>query len=202
MKDMLNDMEHREWQDLRSRLAILESKLQKETIVNDRLMRRVMSDKVSGWQRDTRVLMVVAVLAIPYTFWVFHWLGLSLWFIVVTCLFLVAAIAYDACNSRVLLPKHFFSDDLLDVQRRVLCVKRNYSRWLCFSIPFLLVWLTWLCYEVNAVYGENVTYLRGIYTGMFVGGCLGGLCGWSYYRKTQRTIRELSAGIAELMEEK
>lgn len=199
---MQNDMEHREWQDMRSRLAILERKLQKESIVNDRLMRRVMSDKVSGWQRDTRVLMVVAVLMIPYTSWVFHCMGLSLWFIVGTCLFFVAAIAYDAHNSRVLLPKHFFSDDLLDVQRRVLSVKRNYSRWLCFAIPFLLVWLTWLCYEVNVVFVGNTIYLNSIYIGMLVGGCLGGLCGWSYYRKTQRIIKELSAGIAELMEEK
>lgn len=199
---MLTNMENREWQEMRGRLEILERKLQKESIVNDRLMRRVMSDKVSGWQRDTRVLRFVAVLMIPYTAWFFHWLGFSLWLTVVTCLFFVVYIAYDTCNARVLLPKHFFSDDLLDVQRRLLCAKRNYSRWLHFAIPFLLVWLIWLCYEVNVVFGGNSVYQRSIYIGMLVGGCIGGLCGWSYYRKTQRIIRELSAGIAELMEEK
>ncbi|MBQ2414042.1 MAG: hypothetical protein II315_03865, partial [Rikenellaceae bacterium] len=74
-------MEHNimttELEQMRDQIAILRRKLDKETIINERLLRRAMHDKVRGITRDNRAMIIVGTLSIPYTFFAFGYLGIS-----------------------------------------------------------------------------------------------------------------------------
>ena len=49
---MKNDIESRELQEMKEQLAILTQKLEKETIVNERLLRQSMKNKASSIRKE------------------------------------------------------------------------------------------------------------------------------------------------------
>lgn len=185
-------------QRMRDKLELLERRIKNENIVNEKLMRHIMRDKAAGIGNRVRALMAVIVLAIPYTAWAFHHIGFSTLFMEVTCLFLLAAVAYGLYTYRLLRAADFTTGDLMDASRRMLRMKRLRARWLRFSIPFCLAWLAWMGTEAYRITGGNLEYLAGFYAGAGCGGVIGGCIGFMHYRKTQRTISEILDNIREV----
>ena len=68
---MENITENAELEQMRAQLNLLKGKLEKETIINEQLIRKAMKEKVSSLNRQTLVLAFIILLAIPYCTWVF-----------------------------------------------------------------------------------------------------------------------------------
>ena len=80
--------------EMKVQLQLLRHKLNDQKIVNDRLLQQIINRNVRRINRDTLIMTIVTVVAVPYCAGLFWWMHLSLAFTVVTVLFLVVAIVY------------------------------------------------------------------------------------------------------------
>lgn len=197
-------MEHNiinnELEQMRDQIALLRRKLDKETIINERLLRRAMHDKVRGITRDNRAMIILGTLAIPYTFIAFGYLGISLWFRIATALLLGVCIVATWWGQRGLHADELLDGDVVSVGKKVLRLKQMNDRWLWFAIPLLLAWLAWLVWEAYQQIGGTPLF-NGFVTGAIVGIFIGGIIGGVYRSRMKRRVREVLAHIEELTRE-
>lgn len=197
-------MEHNiinnELEQMREQIALLRRKLDKETIINERLLRRAMHDKVRGITRDNRAMIILGTLAIPYTFIAFGYLGISLWFRIATALLLGVCIVATWWGQRGLHADELLDGDVVSVGKKVLRLKQMNDRWLWYAIPMLLLWLGWLFWEAYQLIGGTPLF-NGFVTGGVIGIVLGLSVGGKVRRRTQRRAREVLAHIEELTRE-
>lgn len=194
----MNDyMDSRELMEMKEQLSILTQKLEKETIVNKRLMRRAMKNKISKMQRHALIKGIVIALAIPYLISCLHVIGTSSWFNAVSICSLITALFCDYRIHRNLHSNEAMYGNLMEVRKKVLSIKQAYKNWLKFSIPFIIVWLIWFLYELI-----QLTHIPKdvILTGFLLGGIIGGITGTLQYKKIQRTTDEILQQIEEMEE--
>ena len=90
----MNFVEINEINEMREQLATLKRQLNSQQIVNDRLLKEAMSNKLSTIQRRAIFLCVICFVAIPYTYLTFDYLGMSQNFCCATMILLAGALAY------------------------------------------------------------------------------------------------------------
>lgn len=79
MDNTLNEIKQ-QWQ-------LLQDKLESQSIVNDKLIRRIINSNARSINRHALLVTVMAALAIPYCIWLLLWLRISLAFTIVTAVF-------------------------------------------------------------------------------------------------------------------
>ena len=195
----MNDyMNSRELMEMKEQLSILTQKLEKETIVNKRLMRRAMKNKISKMQRHALIKGIIIALAIPYLIGCLHFIDSSPWFNAVSICSLITALFYDYRIHRNLHSNEAMYGNLMEVRKKILSIKQAYKNWLKISIPFIIIWLTWFLYELFQL--PHIPK-DAILTGVVFGGIIGGITGTLQYKKMQQTTDEILQQIEE-MEEK
>ena len=188
-------MDSRELMEMKEQLSILTKKLEKETIVNDRLMRRATKEKISKMQRRSLIKGIFIGLCIPYVIGVFHFIGLSFWLCGFTVLILLIALYCDYRIHRNIHSDEAMYGNLLDVRKKVLRIKQAYKDWLKFSIPILAIWLVWFWYESFQL--PDIPK-ESFYIGSILGGIIGGIIGTMQYKKMQRSADEILEQIEEM----
>lgn len=192
---------YNEFEEMKAQLALLNKKLEQETIVNERLIRRSMKEKASSLRRKAIVESVVSLIGIPYFIWVMpNLVGLSTGFCLFVCCMLALAIGYNYYIHSHFRPDEFVYGDLIKARKDTLMLKRFYSNWLKFiGIPFIIVFIGWFAYEVSQHFqGEE---LQSILGGMTIGLVLGVIIGSYQYLKTQRMADDILTQIEELSED-
>lgn len=183
-----------ELNEMKEQISLLRRKLEKETIVNEKLIRRSLSDKVKGIKR---ISYVVYPFVIGTCFiWKKFAIHLSPYFIWTTIVFLLIAMAYDLYCNHLLNTQNIICGNLLDEAYKLARYKRLRQQWERYGIFFLCAWVSWFIYE---------SLNGGAYGSMFsglVGGSVGGYVGWKHYKKEQNTVNEVIEQIEELTEEK
>ena len=203
-KELQNDS--LELQEMREQLALLNRKLEKEHILNEKLMRKAMGKRIKKHQRDNWIAaFVILFLAIPCVGLVTWKASLSIYFFIVTILYLLSAIVFNFYIWRPIRQEDFLSGNLCEVSKNLANVKKLYSRWQAFGIPFAILWLIWFIYELSESYNgvdESVIGLiRSIISGGIVGGIGGGIAGTITYIKMKKDINETIKEIEELTKE-
>ena len=192
---------YNEFEEMKAQLALLNKKLEQETIVNERLIRRSMKEKASSLRRKAIVESIISLIMIPYFIWVMPQLiGLSTGFCLFVCFMLALAIGYNYYIHSHFRPDEFVYGDLIKARKDTLMLKRFYSNWLKFiGIPFIIVFIGWFAYEVSQHFqGEE---LQSILGGMTIGLVLGVIIGTYRYLKTQRMADDILTQIEELSED-
>ena len=192
---MENYMDSRELMEMKEQLSILTKKLEKETIVNDRLMRRATKEKISKMQRRALIKGIFIGLCIPYVIGVFQFIGLSFWLCGFTVLILLIALYCDYRIHRNIHSDEAMYGNLLDVRKKVLRIKQAYKDWLKFSIPILAIWLVCFWYETFQL--PDIPK-ESFYIGSILGGIIGGIIGTVQYKKMQRSADEILEQIEEM----
>lgn len=183
-----------ELKQMKEQIAILNRKLDEKVIVNEKLLRKVVRNKVAGMNRYVGIMNSLALLLIPFYIWACPYVGISWWFCGVACLFLSIAIAYGHFTHKRLRTNDLMSEDLLVVARKLMEIKNRYSTWRKFSIPFIIVFLCWLFIELQLAG-------RGHFIGFGVGIVSSSWVTYKQYRKMQRRLDEIQQEIDELMKE-
>jgi hypothetical protein len=181
-----------ELEQMRGQLSLLKNKLDKEQIVNDRLMQEAVKTKVSSINRIVWVKYIVAIIEIPLCTWVFYWLRTSLPFIIVSDLFFIAAIVYTYIAHSGVNSCNVTTDNFLELSKKILRLKRMTARWFKFGLSFLGVWGVWFLLEVYIRMDFRIiaySFFAGLVTGLVIG--------LSQYRKQQRMISELIKQIED-----
>lgn len=195
---MENKIESTELEQMRAQLNLLKGMLEKETIVNERLIRKAMKEKVSSLNRDAIVIAIVALVGIPYCTFVFaNMMNISWWFIGVTDVFFLIAIIYTYISHKDIRAKELMDGNLIEVSRKIERMRRMYANWLKFSIPFVILWFAWFMFELL---GRNADDGVPFAIGGIIGGIIGGCVGVCQYCRTRKKTLEVIMQIKELSE--
>lgn len=194
--ETMNDFE---LDNMRQQMETLKKKLEKQEIVNDRIIRQSMKKTASSISVRYYIVMALGLLMVPYMYFVFYeHFGLSLAFSIASGLFMLVCTAATYYNSRNLSNSNMMHGNLLDVRRRMARAKKFDANWLFFGIPAIIVWLGWLGYEFYQKDGDTAL---GMIIGAVIGGIIGAIIGFSMHFKTQRQYQEIIDQIEEMEEE-
>ena len=174
-------MEEMNLDEMRIQMSILKKKLDKQSIVNERMVKRMISRRVVDINFRQNIFALMSM------FWTS------------SCVLVLLGIAYRIIDHRAHVDILRHEGDMLETYRKVAKVKRRCADWTLISIPIVLVWLGFYCHELYRVYGDG----RG--TGMAVVGAVSGLIGLviglAMHRRIQQSYTEMMEQMEDLSEE-
>ena len=198
---MNNTIDSKELQEMKAQLELLTKKLERETIVNGRLIRHSMKEKANTLRRNIIIESLVCIIMIPFFIWILPQISPhSMYFCSFSTAFMVLALVYNYYMSREFHTKDFSEANLIEARKATLKFQRLTRRWTyCIGIPFLMVFIPWFVYENALVYkGEMLQIpLISAAIGLFIGGVIG----IYQFNKTIRTTDEILMQIEELEEQ-
>ena len=185
-----------ELEDMRQQMTMLKKKLNEQEIVNDRLIRHSMKRTAGNINRRYIITMVIGLLMVPYTYWVFIKLsGFSVAFWIFTCIFMMICVGATYYNRRNLSDANMMTNNLIDVRRRMARAKKFDANWLYFGVPGVIIFIGWFMYDAYIQRGYDG---NGLFWGGVVGGIIGAICGIKIHLKTQRQYQEIIDQIEDL----
>lgn len=203
---MENDNNMNELEQMREQMNIFKSRLDKQQIINEQLVRNSMGSKLS-WIKNFvlgEIILVPILLIIMATFHASE--GLSWWLFAFLSLGLVADVVGDYIINRI--PKsELLSGDLVATSQRLIKMKKLRTSWFIAGIIFMTIWLVWFIIEIvmrlddgcnlpdhNIVVGIMVA-------GIAVGALIGGFVAWLIFRKMQKTNNQIIEQINQMINE-
>ena len=194
---MNNDFE---LENMRQQMTTLKNKLNKQEIVNERLMRRSMRNEVNTITRGYNIIMILGILMVPYFYWVFVKLvGFSMAFWIGSSIFMLICVGATFYNSRKISDPNMMSNSLLEARQKVASAKKFDTDWQKFGIPTLILWFGWFMYECYQIQGGDI--VNPFFWGGCVGGIIGAIAGYKYHFKTQRQYQNIIDQIEDLTAE-
>lgn len=191
-----NTISSQELEQMRTQIAILKNKLDQQVIINDNHIRNSMKAKMSDMTRTVMISIIAGAIALPYCTWFFYWMHLSWPFIIATAIMLAVCLGLTIKQQLTLKSFDFSQGKLLEVAEKLNKVKTHYHEWIRIALPMILIWASWLMYEVikaNGVQPMTVGFCTGALIGLIVGGFIG-------YRVNRKIVRQ-STEILEQIEE-
>lgn len=186
-------------ENMRQQMTALKNKLNKQEIINDSLIRRSMRNEVNTITRRYNIIMILAVLMVPYSYWVFVRLsGFSMAFWISSSIFMLICAGATFYNARKISNPDMMSHSLLEARKRVASAKKFDADWLKFGIPAVTLWFAWFIYEI---YLQNHDFANGLFWGGCVGGIIGAICSIKFHFKTQRQYQDVIDQIEDLTKE-
>lgn len=169
---------------LKEEMAALKRSLDKEQIVNDKLMRTVMRQKTS-W---LNMYVKFEFIAIPFTYLIFAvacaFFNISQWYALSFLILGVIDAAMDLRTFRIS-PRIFSTCSMMEVRKRLTKQKKERFIHLCVSAPLAIIWLMLFSMAVFREPQDTVGYAGMI--GGIIGGVIGGIVVIIIYRKAQKT---------------
>lgn len=195
-KNNINELE-----DMRRQLDILKNKLDKQEIVNDRVIRESMKSKMS-WINKYRWLSLflvpfVAICFLPMTYQMNCW---GLYFF--TLLMVLASVIADFIINRM--PDNaFMNDNLLELSEKMVRMKKYRRIETIVGMVVIVFWLAWLLYTIymsGTVSGEPQMekYTISFMVSVGIGAIIGGAIGLSIFFKMQHTNDKIISQINEM----
>ena len=197
---MTNNIDSKEMLEMKEQLSLLIKKLDKETIVNERMIRRSMKEKADRLNRRLIVEIIVCLIMIPFFICVLPNLSkVSMPFCIFSAGFFALAILYDFYMYLRFRPQKFIEGNMIEARRDTLNFKKQTLRWTyCIGIPFLVVYVAWFVYEKMQYYQGEI--LKIVLVSALISFLIGGTIGINIFVKTLRATDEILMQIEELEE--
>ena len=197
---MTNNIDSKEMLEMKEQLSLLIKKLDKETIVNERMIRRSMKEKADRLKRRLIVEILVSLIMIPFFICVLPNLSkVSMPFCIFSAGFFALGVLYDFYMYLRFRPQKFIEGNMIEVRRDTLNFKKQTLRWTyCIGIPFLVVYIAWFVYEKMQYYQGEI--LKIVLVSALIGFLIGGAIGINIFVKTLRATDEILMQIEELEE--
>lgn len=174
---------------LKKEMVELKRKLDKEAIVNDRLLRTVMRQKASWLNKF--VASEFIMLPVLYLMFVgicafFH---VSQWYAFTLLILSLIDVVVDMRTFRIS-PKVFSISTMLEVRRLLIRQKKERFIHMCIALPLAIVWLILMLSAIANATDPSATDHALNFAGV-IGGVIGGIIGGTVviiiYRKAQKT---------------
>ena len=185
-----------ELEQMRASMAQLKQMLDNQTIINDKLMRETMSNKVRRLNNNVWWNGLADLFVITFGNFAFHEMGLSIWFLLATTVMMIVCfLATIIPHSRVKQDDVLYGD-LKQVAMNVKKLKQLYHDWLKIGLPMVSIWFIWLTIELYLQTADWKIFL-GLIIPMAIGGIAGGLIGNKMKKGVEDTcdqiIRQIEA---------
>lgn len=165
-------------------MAALKRSLDKEQIVNDKLLRTVMRQKTS-WMNT---FVKFEFIALPFTYLIFAvacaFFRISQWYALSFLILGVIDTVMDLRTFRIS-PKIFSTYSMMEVRQLLIRQKKERFIHLCVSAPLAIIWLVLFSMAVFSEPQDTVGYAGMV--GGIIGGVIGGVVVLILYRKAQKT---------------
>ena len=196
------ETKHTEFEEMRQQLDILKNKLDNQTLVNDKLIRQSMLNKMSFMKKYTWVSFLV-LLFIYYGYNEVRILfNMSWWFYGFTVLVMTFSVCFDAYINRFN-KEAFLNGDLIATSLQMQRMKKLRKKSLLYGFFFTTIWVSWLFIELyNGSSAANGGTNTSLFYGAMVGGGVGLVIGMaisiSIYLRMQRINSDIISQIDEL----
>ena len=179
-------------EEMRNQYAILKEQLNKQEIVNDRLLRETMKIRkkdINSTKRIEYACVVICLLVMPLNLITHSW---SNTFTIVTALILLLCAVATHYIHKPVDSLNFMKDDFSTVARVMARFKKQYNQWFYYGSPLVLIpWIAWAFYDFvwrRAPEGANLWMMT---IPLLVGGVIGGLIGYFYHRKAVNAAQDI-----------
>ena len=140
--------ENFELENMRQQMALLKQKLEQQEIVNDSLIRQSVKKNASFINNTHRLYFILDIIFIPFTYLILCYFShLSIWI----WLYIACGLIYDAWHRRricrLIDGRHLYEQNLLEVRKKVLKVKKYERTFNIISYPAIALWLVLLFYN-------------------------------------------------------
>ena len=197
---MTNNIDSKEMLEMKEQLSLLIKKLDEETIVNERMIRRSMKEKADRLSRRLIVEILVSLIMIPFFICVLPNLSkVSMPFCIFSAGFFALGVLYVFYMYLRFRPQKFIEGNMIEARRDTLNFKKQTLRWTyCIGIPFLVVYIAWFVYEKMQYYQGEI--LKIVLVSALIGFLIGGAIGINIFLKDLRATDEILMQIEELEE--
>ncbi len=190
---------NQEFEDMRQQMNILKEKLQKQSIVNERIFQRSMRHNVSGINRRYTIVAVLCVLMIPYSYWAFVTLAdMSIYFWLATAVLMVITFCATLYNGRHI-NSNLLNCNLVEARTRVAKAKKLDRDWLKFGIPAIVLWLGYFCYEQYRINPDGDWKI--LVAVCLISATIGGAIGMKIHFRNQEEYRQILEEIDDFTKE-
>ncbi len=190
-----NEINNSELETMRAQIALLKDKLDKETIVSEKLLRDTMRHKARTINNNAWISVVASVFVI---FWALTFLpseGFSWWFTGATILMMLVCDFFTWKYHKDVNAKTM-SGDLLTVAKVMKQLRDNYKKWLKYSIAIIVVWFVWFAVEYCIQLSDwRVAVIMII--ALLIGLAIGGFIGLKMHNAVIRNAEEIISQIEE-----
>lgn len=195
---MNSDNTLHELDDMRLQFGQLKQMLKKQTILNDKMMRRAMKGDYNKVRADLIFSIVFELVAIPLQVFLMPWLGLPLWFTLVTVAFLFSAFIASVYSLRKFASDDIMTGNLTGVASKIVRYKRFGICWFFYAMPFLVFWLCFFFSFITK--GQDSEFVEGVVWGGIIGGSIGLTLGFVNYAQNLRRMNRILQQIREVKE--
>ena len=201
-----NNSDFNELEQLREQMNSFKNRLDKQQIINERLVRNSMGSKMS-WIKNFVWIEIIIVPIILFIMAGFHAsAGLSWWLFG----FLAAGLIIDATGDFIInrIPKsQLLSDDLVATSQRLMKMKKQRTKWFIAGMIFMIIWLVWFILEIvlrldckDQLPNYNIVVAFMVIS-IVVGALIGGFVAWLIFRKMQKTNNQIIEQINQVTQE-
>lgn len=187
--------ENIEFKELRQQINLLKSKLEKEEIVNEKLLRSSMRQRVSVIRRHQIIEYCCVLYVISFGSLTFYNMGCSLAFIIGTIALMLIIAMVNFFIHQNFNNQNWYGDDLLIVAKNMRQLKQNYIRYLFFGIPALIAWATWFAFELSKT--TNAEMLKHMFIACGIGLIIGAIFGFIMFTKNLNACKDIINQIEE-----
>ena len=195
MENQNNNLQ--ELEQLRGQVAEFKSRMEQQEIVSRHLLDKAMKSHVS-WIKQMSVWGGFVDLAlVPLVIYALRGIvGVSWLPIIALCIGMVFEAFFNFWNVSTIRDKYLAANDVINTQKRLRTYKRREKLYFYIIIPFLLLWLVWLFFDVYS--GKDIPFpstdrLIFDFTAIAI---LFAICFYVFYRE----MRSLNKAVQEIEE--
>lgn len=190
-----NEINNSELETMRAQIALLKDKLDKETIVSEKLLRDTMRHKARTINNNAWISVVASIFVIFLALTFLPSEGFSWWFTGATILMMLVCDFFTWKYHKDVNAKTM-SGDLLTVAKVMKQLRDNYKKWLKYSIAIIVVWFVWFAVEYCIQLSDwRVAVIMII--ALLIGLAIGGFIGLKMHNAVIRNAEEIISQIEE-----
>ena len=190
-----NEINNSELETMRAQIALLKEKLDKETIVSEKLLRDTMRHKARNINTHAWISVVASIFVIIWSLTVVPSMGFSWWFAAATILMMLVCDFFTWKYHKNVNAKTM-SGDLLTVAKVMKQLRDNYKKWLKYAIAMIAVWFVWLSIEY-CIQLKDWKMCVFMIVVLFISLIVGGLIGWKMHKSVIRNAEDIIQQIEE-----
>jgi len=188
-----SEINNSELETMRAQIALLKEKLDKETIVSERILRDTMRHKARTINTNAWISVAASIFVIIWALAYIPKEGFSWWFAGATVLMMLVCDFFTWKYHKNVNAKTM-SGDLLTVAKVMKQLRDNYKKWLKYSIAMISVWFVWLSIEFCILLDDwrlAVVMIIALLIGLAIGGFIGLKMHNSVIRNAEEIIQQI-----------
>lgn len=190
---MENNQDFMELDEMRAQISLLNKKLEKESIVNERLLRDAMKSKAKTINANAWVSVGASVFVIIWALFFLPAEGFSWCFTAITIIMMLVCDFFTWKHHKNVNSKTM-NGDLVTVAKVMKKLRDDYVNWLKYGIIMVIFWFAWLATEYCIILKDwklSILIIVSLLISLAIGGFIGLRMHRSVIHNAEDIIKEI-----------